>query len=178
MPQERFLFPAMVLTSHTFNLDQILIRYLEFCEVEKNLSQSTIKMYDFYLRDFLSWAKNHLSKDSVVPSDLDAELVRKYRINLNRRISSKSQTEFKRSTQKTFLVALRAYLKYLVVEEKLDVISPEQILLGKSDARLPKVLDEDQLQRLFDVQNLNKKSGVRDRAILETLFRIACFGAG
>jgi site-specific recombinase XerD len=151
-------------------LNPLLTRYLEFCEVEKNLSQSTIRMYHFYLSDFIQWSKKFLKKDDLSPSDITLQLIRKYRLALNRRISSKSNESFKRSTQKTFLVAIRAFLKYLIVEEKIEVVAPDQILLGKDDARVPKVLNNDQLKRLFEVQDLNKKSGIRDRAILETLF--------
>ena len=49
-------------------------------------------------------------------------------------------------------------------------MSPEKILLGKVEDRIPKVLDDTQLKKLFEVQDLNKRSGVRDRAILEMLF--------
>lgn len=151
-------------------LEKLLIRYLEHCEIEKNLSQSTIRMYHFYLSDFLGFSQEFLGKEEVTETDLDSELIKKYRLGLNRRLSSKSQQEYKKSTQKTFLVALRAFLKYLIVEENLDVLPPEQIILGRAEARVPKVLNEEQLERLFDVQNLNKKSGIRDRAILEVLF--------
>ncbi len=147
-----------------------LINYLEHCEIEKNLSQSTIKMYHFYLSDFIEWLKEYLGRDDVSVDDITYEIIKKYRLNLNRRISYKSNEELKKSTQKTFLVALRAFLKYLVVEEDVNAISPDKIILGKPEARVPKVLDEEQLERLFAVQNLNKRSGIRDRAILETLF--------
>jgi len=170
MPQERFFMSDLISTSSKQSLNGLLTRYLEFCEVEKNLSQSTIRMYHFYLNDFLEWSKVYLSKDEIYANDLDQELIRKYRLNLNRRVSNKSHENFKRSTQKTFLVALRAFLKYLIVEEKLEVVAPDQILLGKDEARVPKVLNKDQLKRLFEVQDLNKKSGIRDRAILELLF--------
>ncbi len=146
------------------------MQYLEYCEIEKNFSQNTIKMYHFYLHDFIDWIKDYLKKEDILLEDINYDNVKKYRLDLNRRISTKSQKEFKRSTQKTFLVALRAFLKYLIVEEGLEVLSPEQIILGKESDRIPKVLDEDQLKRLFEVQDLNKKSGVRDRSILETLF--------
>lgn len=145
-------------------------KYLEYCEIERNLSQNTIKMYHFYLTDFSTWSKQYLKKDTFTLKDIDVELIKKYRLNLNRRISTKSNMEFKRSTQKTFLVAIRALLKYLVVEEGLEIMSPEQIVLGKVDDRVPKVLNSDQMKRLFEVQNLDRKSGVRDRAILDTLF--------
>jgi site-specific recombinase XerD len=146
------------------------MQYLEYCEIEKNLTQNTLKMYHFYLSDFETWLKSFLKKDEISIKDITDDNIKKYRLFLNRRISHKTNLEFKRSTQKTFLVALRAFLKYLVVEEELDVMSPEQIILGKPEDRVPKVLNDDQMKRLFDVQDLNKRSGVRDRAILETLF--------
>lgn len=151
-------------------LEDVILKYLEHCEIVKNLSQNTIKMYHFYLMDFCDWCKALSKKENPTLEDISDELIRKYRLDLNRRISFKSNLEFKRSTQKTFLVSIRSFLKYLVVEEQLDVMSPEQIILGKSEDRVPKFLDDEQMTRLFEVQDLNKRSGVRDRAILETLF--------
>lgn len=152
------------------NFGDALLDYLEFCEIEKNLSQNTIKMYHFYLTDFGQWSQDFLKKDSFDIKDISEDLVKKYRINLNRRISSKSNAEFKRSTQKTFLVALRAFLKYLVVEKEIETIPPEKIILGKAEDRVPKVLNEQQMKKLFEVQNLDRKSGVRDKAIIEMLY--------
>src|SRR3989339_1657145 len=160
----------MTKVSFESNLSDVLTQYLEYCEIEKNLSQNTLKMYHFYLTDFIEWLRAFLKKDKVTPADITDENIKKYRLDLNRRISSKSNMEFKRSTQKTFLVAIRALLKYLVVEEQLEIMSPEQIILGKSDDRVPKVLNEEQMKRLFQVQDLSKRSGLRDRSILETLF--------
>ena len=152
------------------NLQEVFLKYLEHCEIEKNLSQNTIKMYHYYLSDFNNWSLEFLKKKQICLEDIDEELIKKYRVNLNRRISTKSNEEFKRSTQKTFLVAIRAFLKYLVVEGRLEVIPPDWVILGKSEDRVPKVLDEEQMKKLFEVQDLNRKSGMRDRAILDTLF--------
>lgn len=152
------------------SFDDTFLKYLEYCEIERNLSQNTIKMYHFYLSDFSTFTKEYLKKDNITLKDINEELVKKYRVDLNRRISTKSNMEFKRSTQKTFLVALRALLKYLVVVESMEIMSPEQIILGKVEDRVPKVLNMGQLKRMLEVQNLDRKSGVRDRAILETLY--------
>ncbi len=147
-----------------------ITRYLEYCEIERNLSQNTIRMYHFYLKDLSDWMRTFLGRDEINVFDIDNDLIRKYRLDLNRRISTKSNEEFKKSTQKTFLVAIRAFLKYLIVEVELDVLTPEKIILGKPDPRIPKVLENDELKRLLDSQNLAKRSGLRDKAILETLF--------
>jgi len=170
MPQDAFLNIKMTKVSTSESLNGAISKYLEYCEIERNLSQNTIKMYHFYLNDFLEWLKNNLKIKEPVVSSINYEDVKKYRIDLNRRISSKSHQEFKKSTQKTFLIALRAFLRYLIIEEGLEVLSPEQIILGKSSDRVPKVLNDDQMQILFTVQDLNRRSGLRDRIILEVLF--------
>lgn len=154
----------------SFDLEKLLIDYLEYCEIEKNLAQGSIKMYHIYIMDFIDWAKRYLNRDNITHADLTYEMVRKYRIDLNRRKSALYKEELKRTTQQTYLVALRAFLKYLVVERNLDVVPPEKVILGKSEAQVPKFLNDDQMERLFSVQNLNKRSGIRDRAILEMLF--------
>jgi len=150
-------------------LRKYVTEYLEYCELERNLSQGTVKMYHFYLNDFMNWieAEAGPNKDTI---EVNKELIKKYRLSLNRRISNKSNEEIKKSTQKNFLVALRAFLKYMLVEKSIEIMSPDQIILGKSEDRVPKVLNEEQMKRLFEVQDLNKRSGVRDRAILEMLF--------
>lgn len=151
-------------------LDKLIIDYLEYCEIDKNLSQSTVKMYHLYLHDFLTFVKRFLDRDSLTENDLNLETIHKYRIDLNRRVSNKSHESFKRNTQKTFLVALRSFLRYLIVKRGLQVLAPEQIDLGKAEARVPKYLNEEQLDNMMSVQNLDKRSGIRDRAILELLF--------
>jgi len=82
-------------------------------------------MYDFYLNDFFTWLADFLDREKIYPKDLNDETVRKYRLFLNRRKSAQSEDGYKRSTQKTFMVAVRAFLKYLIVERNLDVVSPD-----------------------------------------------------
>ncbi|NBO36622.1 hypothetical protein EBU91_03700 [bacterium] len=158
-------------------LRPFLTKYLEYCEIERNFSPYTIKMYDFYLNGFLSFLQALLKKSEVEILDINSENVRKYRLYLNRKvigknINSKNSTNrnYQTSTQKTFLVALRAFLKYLIVIEKLEVLPPDEIILGKSEGRIPKFLQDDQLKSIFSVQNVNKRSGIRDKAILLLLY--------
>ncbi len=59
-------------------LQKLLIDFLEYLEVERNRSQKTIENYHHYLKRFLLWAK--ISE----PRDITAQLVRNYRLYLNR----------------------------------------------------------------------------------------------
>jgi len=152
-------------------LRPLLTNYLEYCEIERNFSPYTIKMYDFYLNDLFTFLSKLLKKDDIEVIDLNPENIKKYRLYLNRKIIKNSQNKnYKHSTQKTFLVALRAFLKYLIIIEKIDVLSPDQIILGKSEGRIPKFLKEEDLKSIFSVQNVSKKSGIRDKALLLTLY--------
>jgi len=150
-------------------LKDLLVEYLEYLELTKNMSQGTIKMYDFYLSDFITFTKSKLSKDPSI-KDISESLIKEYRLNLNRRISSKSKQEYKRTTQKVYLVSIRSFLKWLISSKGYNTVPAEKIELGRSQAQVPKFLSGNDLKKLFGVQNLSKRSGLRDRAILELLF--------
>lgn len=145
--------------------------FLEYCEIEKNLSQGTIKMYHFYLRQFDEWLADKFGADVVSYDKITQDTVKDFRVYLNRKLSDKSNLPLRRNTQNRYLTALRSFLRYLIVIKNLDsALSPDKVLLGKSDPRVPKYLNESQVEDLVQVQDLNKKSGLRDRAILEMLF--------
>lgn len=144
-------------------LSKLTTDFLEYLEVERNSSPLTIRNYAHYLARFLDFAGD------ISPTSIDAELIRKYRVYLARFVDDKTGLSLKRVTQNYFLIALRAFLKYLA---KIDVtsLSSEKIELGKADPRPVTVLDEDQLSRLLNGPDLSKDDGLRDKAILETLF--------
>lgn len=137
-------------------LSALITDFLEYLELERNASQLTIRNYDHYLKRFLEFAQD------IQPKDIDLNLIRKYRLYLSRQ-------SLKRITQNYFLIALRAFLKYL---SKSDIpsLSAEKIELGVSDSRPLKILDETQLKSLLEAPDGTTKDGLRDKAILETLF--------
>jgi site-specific recombinase XerD len=54
-----------------------ITQYLEYCEIERNLSQNTLRMYHFYLNDFAEWAKNSAKINPLILADLNDELIKK-----------------------------------------------------------------------------------------------------
>src|SRR3989338_4917504 len=93
-------------------LSGLKVDFLEYCEIEKNLAVSTLKMYDFYLSKFVLWLNDN-EIDVKVPSDINEDVIRKYSVYLNRKISETSGQLLMKRSQKTHLVTLRAFLKYL-----------------------------------------------------------------
>src|SRR5258708_14249265 len=88
-------------------LDFLIKDFLEYLEIERNASQRTIKNYHHYLVRFLEFAGD------LSPDKIDLQLVRKYRLYLARFIDPLTGQPLKRVTQNYFLIALRAFLRYL-----------------------------------------------------------------
>jgi len=144
-------------------LSALVTDFLEYLELERNASQLTIKNYDHYLKRFLEFAKD------LEPKDIDLNLIRKYRLYLSRYTDPKTNKALKRVTQNFFLIALRAFLRYLARNDVVT-LSPEKVELGESDPSPLKILDESHLGQLLNAPDTSGKSGLRDRALLETLF--------
>ncbi|MFA6604346.1 MAG: site-specific tyrosine recombinase/integron integrase [Patescibacteria group bacterium] len=144
--------------------------FLTYLEIERNRSERTVRNYDFYLRRFFTWAK------SPAPSGITQDLVRSYRVWLNRYKDETGQP-LKKSTQNYHLIALRSFLKYLAKRD-VKTLASEKIELAKMPERSVEFLDESELQRLLEAPLKDNGGGnadaplvrQRDRAILEMLF--------
>lgn len=142
--------------------------FLQTCEIDRNLSPLTIRQYDHYLADLLSWLSGrHPGVQDV--ADLTPEVVREYKLELSRRVNPATHRPLTRATQTYYLVALRSLLRYCAVRG-IPALAPERVEIGKAPSRSLKFLDGDQMARLLAAPDVNDPIGLRDRALLETLF--------
>lgn len=143
-------------------------RFLEYIEIEKGRSLKTVENYDHYLSRFVFFAK--VKK----PEDITHDLVREYRLWLNRQTASEGKrgvpaTTLKKRTQNYYLIALRAYLKYLA-REGVTTLSSEKIELAKSPEHELDLISSLDLKRLLSAPEGKSIVALRDRAILELFF--------
>lgn len=141
-------------------------QFLEYLEIEKGRSIKTTVNYNRYLDRFFTYAniKN--------PSDITEQLVREYRLWLNRQPGTKVgsvRDPMKRKTQNFYLIALRAFLKFLR-KRGIESLSPERIELAKIPERSLDLITTTELNRLLSAPDLTTPQGLRDSAILELLF--------
>jgi site-specific recombinase XerD len=137
--------------------------FLEYLEIEQNRSQKTIANYDHYLTRLVDFAG-----DDLKISDINPELIRKWRLWLNR-LGTNVSDELQKTTQNYHLIALRSFLKYCAKRD-IPALPADKVELARTVRKQVTFLNEDELKRLFDEPDLSKLSGLRDRAILELLF--------
>lgn len=141
-------------------------QFLEYLEIERGRSVKTVENYDRYLERYFEFAK------AKKPSDITETNVREFRMYLNRQKGSKvgGRTEpMKRRTQNYYLIALRAFLKYLR-QRDVQALNPERIELAKVPERSLDLISSAELARLRAAPDTKTIEGKRDRAILELLF--------
>ncbi|MEX2090526.1 MAG: site-specific tyrosine recombinase/integron integrase [Candidatus Paceibacterota bacterium] len=144
------------------DIKTLKIQYLEYLEIEKNRSQKTLENYGRYLDRFFQFAK------ASGPSQITEDLIRQYRLHLNRLRDNKGQP-LKKVTQNYHIIALRNFLKYLAKRD-IKSVSAEKVELGKQEDREVTFLERDELNRLLDAPEGNKLETFRDKALLTTLF--------
>jgi len=144
------------------NIKDLKIKYLEYLEIEKNKSQKTLENYGRYLDRFLNFAK------ITSINQLNEELIRQYRLNLNRFRDSKNRP-LKKITQNYHVIALRNFLKYLA-KTGVKTVPAEKLELGKQEDREVTFLELDEIGRLLAAPEGAELDAMRDRAILITLF--------
>ncbi len=144
------------------DIQDIKRQFLEYIEIERGRAVKTIENYDHYLSRFFSWAEiKH-------PEHITEQKIREFRLWLNRQPGTARDT-MKRKTQNYYLIALRAFLKYLRKRE-ISALSPERIELAKLPERSLDLITQEELTRVLKAAEGETARSLRDRAVLELLF--------
>lgn len=144
------------------NLLDLKNQFLEYLEIEKGKSSKTMENYGHYLKRFISWS--HL-KD---PGDISEEVIRNYRIYLNR-YQDESGRPLKKITQNYYIIALRSFLKYLAKRD-IQTLPAEKVEVGKVTRKEVEFLEADEVERILEAASGADFKSLRDRAMLELLF--------
>lgn len=157
------------------NLNELKRQFLEYTEIEKGRAIKTIENYDRYLTTFLSFIEEKTHSKTPDPSVITSENLREYRLWLNRKQTNKdlgsNSPTIKKRTQNYYLIALRAFLKYLA-KRGIKSLAAENIELAKVAERSLDLMTSEELERLLrgpdKEEDVQKR--LRDKAILEMLF--------
>jgi len=155
--------------SHTLTIVEYLLPFLDYCEIEKGLSNNTQKNYKQYLLLFNKWLKIS-GNEKLKPHELIPKHIWDYRLHIARQYKTPTGVYLSKKSQNYYLIALRALLNYFA-ERDIQSLPSSKIKLAKQKSEetisFLEVSDVEKMLKVPDVENIN---GLRDRAILELFF--------
>ena len=96
------------------DISDLISDFLESLEIEKGRSTKTTENYGLYLARFLDLITQDFPEGATIkPADLTPEILRKFRLRLNRFDDNQNHERLSALTQSYHLIALRGFLKYL-----------------------------------------------------------------
>ena len=150
-------------------IKKYIIPFLDYCEVEKGLSNNTQKNYGQYLRLFVRWLDS-TNRGSLLPRRLSLQDVWEYRLYLARVYKTPRGTALSKKSQNYYLIAMRALLDFLS-DRDITTIPSSKIKLAKESASgQVSFLELSDMEKMFAVPDIKTFVGIRDRAMLEVFF--------
>ena len=144
--------------------------FLESLEIEKGRSTKTVENYGLYLSRFIDLiTEDFEGQEMIKPSDITPEVLRRFRLKLNRFSDNQNKERLSALTQSYHLIALRGFFKYLA-KRGIKSLDPSLIDLPRAAKKQVTFLHFDEIERLLAEIPLDTESGLRDRAIIELLF--------
>ncbi|HIA35777.1 MAG TPA: site-specific tyrosine recombinase XerD [Flavobacteriales bacterium] len=135
--------------------------FRSFLQLEKGLSENSIQAY---VRD-INKLKQYLEHKSLKtpPNEIDLRHLQNFLVWVNK-------LGIEARTQARVISGIKAYFKYLLLE---DLISndPTELLEGpKIGRKLPETLSIEEINELIDAIDLSTPEGERNKCILETIY--------
>lgn len=152
------------------DISELVADFLESLEIEKGRSTKTVENYGLYLARFIDLiTEDFESQEMIKPSDITPEILRRFRLKLNRFSDNQNKERLSALTQSYHLIALRGFFKYLA-KRGIKSLDPSLIDLPRAAKKQVTFLHFDEIERLLAEIPLDTESGLRDRAIIELLF--------
>lgn len=136
--------------------------FLNYLRIERNSSPLTLKSYKEDLESILEYFRDRVGRVPDV-SDVTVAVLRGY-------VTYMHECEYARSTMARRLACLRSFFRYCCREGLCEANPAKALRTPRVGRRLPHFLSAEELAKLLEAPPANQPMGLRDRAILETLY--------
>lgn len=147
------------------NLRDHLKAFLDFLELNRNVSPHTVRAYESDVTQYLAWVASNrdLRISQLSLNDLDSAGVREWVATLNRAGQA-------RATVARKLSGARAFVDYLQHEGVIGTDPTAAAVAPKLDKTIPVHLSEQEMTVLLDSIDTSTALGRRDRAMFELFY--------
>lgn len=138
---------------------RLINKYYSYLRLEKSLSNNTLEAYLRDLEKLKLFAEDiNVKIDQISMADIQSFLAQLYDLGINPRSVAR------------ILSGIRAFYKFLLLEDYIDKDPTELIESPKIGLHLPEVLSEEEINAMLDAIDVSVPEGQRNRAMLETLY--------
>src|SRR5438270_2037384 len=150
--------------AETPKLTELMLEFLGYLELERGLSRNTLEAY----RSDLEQYGEYLRRRGLDPLEISS-------IELAGFVSALAEGADGRkgvapATLQRKIACLRSFYRHLRREQMLGHDPASELHAPRSRARLPQVLSRDEVTRLLSQPRASTPAGLRDRALLETMY--------
>lgn len=146
-----------------------ILPFLDYCEIEKGLSNNTQRNYKQYLSLFTGWLKK-TGEENLKPDELTPKHVWDYRLYLARGYKGQDGQYLAKKSQNYYLIALRALLNYFAEHDIVSLPSSKVKLAKQKNEETISFLEVSDVEKMLKIPDISTTSGLRDRAIMELFF--------
>lgn len=132
-----------------------------YLKLEKSLSANSIEAYTRDIDKLYQYADGQLPK--INPENIVLADLRKFITWIN-------ELGMIPSTQARILSGIKAFYKYMLMEDMIKIDPSELLESPKITRKLPDTLSYEDINKLIDAIDLSKPDGARNKGILETLY--------
>jgi len=136
--------------------------FLRYLSIERNSSELTLKSYSEDLKSLLEYYSDYVGRVPE-PAEVDVAQLRQY-------LSYLHECQYSRRTIARRLACLRSFFRYCCREELIDSNPAQPLRTPRIGQKLPHFLTTEEVSRLLEAPEKETPSGLRDRAILETIY--------
>jgi len=141
-------------------IDLLIQNFLDHNSVERGLSTSTVASYGRDLSQFAAFLEK---RGLTEPKDIDEPCMVAF-------LDLLKKNDYAHASVARKVSAVRSFIKYLCAERVITKSPLTTFETGRPPRRLPKSLDLDDVMRLLDAPKITDDLGLRDKAMLETLY--------
>ena len=136
--------------------------FKNYLKLERSLSNNSIDAYLLDIRKLTSFVSENYST-SLSIENIDVSIIESF-------IKYLFKSESSTYSQARIVSGLKSFFNYLLLEEKIDINPMELIDAPKLVRKLPETLSIQEIEIIIDAIDLDSKEGMRNKAILETLY--------
>ena len=134
--------------------------YRTHIKLEKRLAANTVEAYMRDLRDFAHYI---LRMWDVEPRKVEPEMIERY-------LAWLFEQGREKTSQARALCGIRSFYNFLLITDRIAASPVEFIVSPKFGRQLPDVLSTDEIDRIIAAVDTSTTKGLRDSAMLETLY--------